>query len=134
MCRVRSDFYVPSESWVEGAEKEQLIVTAKQKCRCVCVCALQLLEQHYSPELVSILILILVLAYRYEYCSFFAKSGRCPFEEDCQFAAARTREARLEVRRVHDVFEALSTDAGDAVSAARHFISFSTVSKRSLPG
>ncbi|XP_029689273.1 putative E3 ubiquitin-protein ligase makorin-4 [Takifugu rubripes] len=33
VCRVRSDFYVPSESMMEGEEKEQLIISTKQRCR-----------------------------------------------------------------------------------------------------
>ncbi|XP_029696817.1 E3 ubiquitin-protein ligase makorin-1-like isoform X1 [Takifugu rubripes] len=33
VCRVRSDFYLPSDSIVEGEEKEQLIKSTKQRCR-----------------------------------------------------------------------------------------------------
>lgn len=35
VCRVKSDFYLPSASMLDGEEKEQLIISIKQRCRFV---------------------------------------------------------------------------------------------------
>lgn len=44
VCRVHSDFYLPSVSMVEGEEKERLIRSARRRCRFVL--GFRLMEKH----------------------------------------------------------------------------------------
>lgn len=95
VCRVKSDFYLPSASMLDGEEKEQLIISIKQRCRFV-------LEQCYGIQYgwspcwhrCCILYLFLSLDSREEYCSFFAESGLCPFEEECRYLTAKNTDQR----------------------------------------
>lgn len=134
-----------NRGWKEKKRNSWLSPPSKNAGVCVyggvCVSVLQLLEQHYLPDLVSIvaqMLLLLALDYRGEYCSFFAESGLCPFQEDCRFTTARTHQARLQVRRVQDVCDVLNNISWwcwwCSFSCLKFYFVSTTASKRGPPG